>query len=68
MGLQNGWVGGWVGGLYNMHFSLFYFVRMNNKAIKFAYPGGCSILRPKNNSLLDLYNSSHHTQPYTIIT
>ena len=57
-----------MGGLYNMHFSLFYFVRINNKAIKFACLGGCSILRPKNNSLLDLYNSSDHTQSHTIIT
>ena len=64
MGLQNGWVGG----LYNMHFSFFYFVRMNNKTIKFAYLGGCSVLRPKDDGLLHLYNSSHHTQPHIIIT
>ena len=65
MGLQNGWVCG----LYNMHFSLFYFVRMNNKTIKFAYLGGCSVLRPKDDGDLHLYNSSsHHTQPHIIIT
>ena len=51
-----------------MHFSLFYFVRMNNKTIKFAYLGGCSVPRPKDDGLLDLYNSSHHTQPHIIIT
>ena len=64
MGLQNGWVGG----LYNMHFSLFSVVRMNNKTIKFACLGGCSVPRPKDDGLLDLYNSSHHTQPHIIIT
>ena len=37
MGLQSGWVGG-------LYFILFYFVRMNNKTINFAYLGGCSIL------------------------
>ena len=41
---------------------------MNIKTIKFACLGGCSILRPKDDDLLDLYNSSHHTQPHTIIT